>query len=590
MREPPEVVELAGLQSDSEKANKVADGIEKLTAEYEKLNLEEKLETFAGGNCREITLKEIIKTFSEIKLPKGFHSGDPPRELIRDASAELALPLSIIFNSVTSTTTWPEAYKDEQTKMIPKKESVEVLKDLRPIVLTPFFGKVLERILRKDILEDVLQNLHPAQFGGLKGLSTDHYLCSLYQKIAIASESNYIKKGITSILVTYDFTSAYNAMSHDEIVSSAARLGLRNELVRILASYLHERRTTVIWEEEMSSPRHANGGAGQGTVFSSTLFIMTVDRLLVRLTRLIAILEQHLGAEIRTSVFMFADDLCVLFHAQYQDLPVDSTGNKYFEDVDSRLSKYMQEILNFTYESGMKLNLLKTKAITYNFNSPRISFPPDCIKFPDGTPVEICSKLRLLGSQLGQDFSMDPLVADRRRAGFYATWKLRRLQQHGVKHNYIKKAYLSYVRSKLESGLLPASSLLGIVQWQQLESVQRRGTRVVLGHPPRSFAGDEAPGYTARLRELGIERIKDRTKKRFENFIERNEFEKRFSAYYGLTGSLPYSLKNPRDYVVPRGRTRRVQRAPFTAAAEHLNKLQSTRDQRRKKFFKIATV
>ena len=293
IKSEPEVAELSGLRSDTEKADKIADGIENLTAEYEKLNLNEMLQRYEGGHFRTITLAEVQSAFAEMKLPRGFHQSDPPRELIRDASSDLAVPLTLIFNSAMETSTWPSAYKDEQTRMIPKREPVEILKDLRPIVLTPYFGKIFESILRKEILRDILPHLNISQFGGLKGLSTEHYLACLYQDLAIASEAHHRTKGNTTILLTFDFTSAYNAMAHDVIVTSSEKLNLRNELIRIIASYLHQRRTTVSWGESWSSSRHANGGSGQGTVFSSTLFIMTVDELLCRLealiTRLVAV-------------------------------------------------------------------------------------------------------------------------------------------------------------------------------------------------------------------------------------------------------------------------------------------------------------
>ena len=136
----PQVLELSGLNSDKEKANKIADGIENLTKNYKKLDLQSMLDKYRGGELRQITVQEIQKAFSEMKLPKGFHSCDPARELIRDASEDFAVPLSIIFNAAIQSSTWPTSYKDEQTRMIPKREPVEIMKDLRPIVLTPFFG------------------------------------------------------------------------------------------------------------------------------------------------------------------------------------------------------------------------------------------------------------------------------------------------------------------------------------------------------------------------------------------------------------------------------------------------------------------
>ena len=152
----------------------------------------------------------------------------------------------------------------------------------------------------------------------------------------------------------------------------------------------------------------------------------------------------------------------------------------------------------------------------------------------------------------------------------------------GIKSKFIQSAYLSYVRSRTESGLLPASPMLKEVDWDGIESVQRRCTRTVLGHPPVSFAGDQSPSYPERLAELGIVSLKERTKARFEKFILKTEFEQRFEQFYGLKPTPKYNLKNPQPYVVPMGKTDRLKFAPFTEGARILNRQTSTRTERLK--------
>ena len=142
--------------------------------------------------------------------------------------------------------------------------------------------------------------------------------------------------------------------------------------------------------------------------------------------------------------------------------------------------------------------------------------------------------LQFYTTQLGQDLAVAPFVADRRKSGFHAAWKLRRLQQQGLKSKHVKTVYLTYVQSKVQAGLLPVSEMLKPTHWAGLESIQQHCTRTILGYLPRSFSGDLCPGYQARLDSLGIECLQHRTKTRFQNFIEKNEFQPRFQKYYGL--------------------------------------------------------
>ena len=156
--------------------------------------------------------------------------------------------------------------------------------------------------------------------------------------------------------------------------------------------------------------------------------------------------------------------------------------------------------------------MLKTNAISYNYKLPRLTYPSGCLSFPAGQTIEVGRELRLLGAQLQEDFSFNAHCQERRSAGLYAAYQLNCLCAQGVQTGHLKTVYLSFIRSVTEYGLLPSATLMTDENWKAVKAVQRRCTRVLLGHQQKSFAGDTCPEYDYRLQTLKMERCSNKNK------------------------------------------------------------------------------
>ena len=564
----PEVKEMVGMDQEA-RAELLVDTIANLTAGYEPLNLPQTQAKFPGGEPIILTLEEIIQGLKTMNLPRGLHLNDPPREILRVCRQLFAVPMLLIINKVLAKSTWPTAWKDEQTSMIPKRSTIMELGDLRPVVHCPVMSKLAEHVLKDRILTPVRQNLEPCQFGSIKGMSTDHYLATLWQEIIEADNEK-----LTSVLITWDFKGAFNALRHQTVVQAASDLGVDNVLVRLIASYLHGRSTTVKWGNILSSPRTAAGGSGQGTVWSSSLFVMALNYCLKAMNEALSDLESQQDFR-RSKPFAWVDDVAVLLHFRKSSFRKDQEGVYQFED-DGRIAACLEVMKNFTQNTGMKLNPTKTKAITFDYSQPRVNFPPDCLSL--GMEVKLVDKLKLLGVIVDEDLTLDPFVADRRRKGLYASWGLRRLQGQGVEKVHLRAAYLGYVRSITEYGLLTTSPILNIEQWAKIEAVQRRATKTCLGIRPLAY-GMGVPLYQDRLESLKIPHLQTRTETRLRNFAIKNEFEERFSPYFKRR-EIVRNTRNPRPYVIPRPRIEKLKKSPFYVMSGYLNDLDTTPEQR----------
>ena len=552
----PLVPEFEGL-SDQECAEKIADRIESITKNYTLIDYVGLRNKYRPG-LEGLDMEDIVKAIANSNIPRGLHDLDPPRLVIKPLARLFAIPLTTIYNKCLREGVWPSLWKIEATSMLPKKKIIESAKDLRPIAITVVFSKILESIIRCWILSDIKDNLHLEQYGGIQGVGTNHYLCSLFHDILSIAET-----GKVGVLLTFDYSSAFNAMEHTSVVEAAASLGVRPGILALLTDYLCSRKTAVKWGSSTSRLRLNRGGSGQGTLLSVLLFIISVDKLLKGLDKAVDGLESGF---VRTRPKLFVDDLAILI--PYDPLTFANRGtHREFRD-DGRLQMYLDVIEDFSSSTGMMLNKSKTAAIAFNFTKEKIDFETADMCFRNGDRVGIKKEIKLLGFNIDDKMSLDAFVRQRKASATGALWQLRRLRMNGVTKQDLKLVYEQYVRSILEYGMIAAYSSLNQSQMAALESIQRSATRIILGvdyHPNR-------PSYEDRLSELKLSTLSSRWLGQLGTFSKKVEGEPRFARYLSPNPSTHHmGVRRRAAYLVPRARTERFKSSPICAILRNLN-------------------
>ena len=100
--------------------------------------------------------------------------GDVFPRLVTKLADFFAIPLTRIYNQITQSKVWLSCWKREFVTVIPKKSNPEGLGDMRNISCTMLASKLYESYVL-DLLKEEVQ-LRPNQYGGVKGLGTDHVL------------------------------------------------------------------------------------------------------------------------------------------------------------------------------------------------------------------------------------------------------------------------------------------------------------------------------------------------------------------------------------------------------------------------------
>ena len=570
----PTPAELIGM-SDLEKANAAADRIEALTADFTPVEKERFQNTYwtAGRGWSE---EDVLKAIKAMHIPRGKHDDDPPERVFKELAVAFVRPLTLVMNVISSTATWPDIWKCEVTTLIPKKKHVNSLSDLRPITMTEVFNKCAESMYRPIILEDIEQTLDLDQFGGRKKVGPSHLTCCLIEDVSRAADQD-----LASILFSFDYSSAFNCISHNEVIESAVRLGVRNEVVCILASYLENRSTVIKWGNERSSPRPALGGTGQGTLLAVVLFQIFIDTLLRELKVALDREERDLPEYMKSHAMAYIDDTCLVMHFDRKKMVENADGTVTLND--ERIAKALDVIEKFSTRCNMRLNPSKSTALVFTHRGKKLKIPQGYLSFPSsGQEINEVETARVLGIQIDSKLNLHEYVNTRLRSAMNAAWILRRLKKGGVSQPHLIKAYLTHVRGVLEFGVVGLAKTLTPDQKKKLERVQRVCSRIITGTSPREIMDNYWP-YETRLEHLGLQhlttyektrgiKIPGRWENQFVKFAQKTEHDPRFARYYENRYSNPtQTLRFRAPYEVPVPNTERMKRSPLFQARKVLN-------------------
>ena len=192
--------------------------------------------------------------------------------VVKMCSKELAPIITLVFNASVTQSTIPDIWKTAMIRPIPKVPKPQQLKDFRPIAITSCLIKVLEKLVKKYVVQST--RLDPLQFAYRAGRSTQDALLMLLTTVTTfidARASNY------SRCLFLDFSSAFNTINVDILLGKLAHLDPK--IAQWISSFLTNRVQFVATNSKRSAPIITNTGTPQGTVLSPLLFSIYTNAL-----------------------------------------------------------------------------------------------------------------------------------------------------------------------------------------------------------------------------------------------------------------------------------------------------------------------
>ena len=381
-----------------------------------------------------------------------------------------------LFRSAYKIGYFPEQWKRASIKMIPKPgKDDRIVKNFRPISLLPCLGKIFERIIAQRLssfLES--KNLFSKyQAGYRKGRMTTEHILRLSEETC----SSFKRKQV-SMSLFLDAEAAFDKAWHDAIRYKLHHvLKLPNRLVRLISSFLTDRKLTVCVGKHKSKTITMRAGTPQGSALSPILYLILVN-------------DVPDSIEKYSSFSQFADDMGMW------------TQGYSFHGTRQKLQKAINELESWCRKWRIKLNGSKSQLMV---SSKLHEKPPDDMAiqlFNDNVKPE--KNAKFLGVTYDENFSMKDHVDTVIQKSMKRLGVFKLLSFGGVSNEVLVQLYKTFVRPLFEYGSV---SLIHIPkQIQRMQKVQNIFIRTSLKIP--SYLSTNLIHQAA-----GLEKIDERLRK-----------------------------------------------------------------------------
>lgn len=279
-----------------------------------------------------ITEYELLSSLNSIKSNSlGYDS--IPIKFIKQIFPAISSSLMHILNTVLTVSSFPDAWKLGKIIPIPK-DCHNSIGSFRPISILPSVSKILENVMKEQILEHYRQIsfFSPFQFAFRKNHNTTSALLSITDSIR-----RHLNVHPSCLLVSLDVTKAFDRVNHRILLEKLRdHCKFSKTACRLIYSYLSDRRQYVSSNNIKSSIGFVTSGVPQGSILGPILFLSYVNDI-------IAALESRI-----CEPYVFADDIFLLFKSYDSDLEINS---------------HLHHVSNLLSLNKLDINPLKTKAM-----------------------------------------------------------------------------------------------------------------------------------------------------------------------------------------------------------------------------------
>ena len=121
-------------------------------------------------------------------------------------------------------------------------------------------SKALEKVVIRWLMMYVKDQLDPDQMGGQEGHSISHYLIEVANFILYNQD---LKNPQAILAIFVDFSQGFNRIRHSTLIEILSKMNVPGWLLRIMISYLTQRKLRVRYKEKCQMKRNYLQGLGR---------------------------------------------------------------------------------------------------------------------------------------------------------------------------------------------------------------------------------------------------------------------------------------------------------------------------------------
>ena len=428
-----------------------------------------------------VTVQRVHAKLKALKIDKSPGPDNIHPRVLQELADQLAAPITLLFSSSMATGEIPLHWKVANVTPIFKKGDRNDPANYRPVSLTSILCKLLERIVCEDIIAHLKTNnlIADQQHGFITGKST---VTNLLEALDVWTEA--LSHNLPVDIVFLDYAKAFDTVPHERLLAQIKALGIDNETLRWIRSFLTGRRQRVKVNGSLSDWVDVTSGVPQGSVLGPLLFSMFVCDIPEKLNCFIS---------------MFADDTKV-----YEVI------NK----LDGELSDLQLDInslQDWARVMQMRFHPLKCKVMHLGSTNPGREYT---MMTTDGNEhtLQAVNEEKDLGITIDKKLSFSKHVTNQVNKANKILGAIKHTFAN-IDSTVFMALYKSIVRPHLEYATVVWSPKFK-KDTDALEQVQRRATRLVNGLSHLS--------YSDRLRSLNLPTLEFRRKR--ADIIETSKF------------------------------------------------------------------
>ena len=420
---------------------------------------------------------QIYNLLRKINTKKSTHSLDFPSWVSRNNADILAKPVTNILMSILNTGIFPKIWKQAEVKPLAKVANPKLFKDYRPIALLFHLSKIAEVCVKTELAKYIPTDEH--QFAYTKGYGTSDALVKIITDTAITLNEKQTY-AMQSLLL--DFSKAFDLMKPDTLATKLLNMNVPVSVVRLVMSFLTERRQRVRFNNQTSPSRHTNLGVPQGTILGPILWNAYVQDL-----------------KPSERVIKYADDTTIYVPVLRKDIEVTTSErrNRSILISHNAMQVAADRATSWCENTNQKINATKTQFLMFSLQLNITVSPPIMIK---SEQVEQTNSAKLLGVVIDDHLKFQEHsrhIIQRTRQPVHGLLTLKR---HGVKPTSLVKFYQARIIPIMTYAAPAWYSFTAQHVRDTLERHQSLCLRLI--YPNIS-------SYTERLRLSGVERLND---------------------------------------------------------------------------------